>query len=67
MHCVWFCSALYFDSVFSHLQTPLSSRMGVKNLVFFFLVLSLCLDGGSAKEKGKGKGKKKGKQVFCPS
>ncbi|XP_058504977.1 glycine receptor, beta b [Solea solea] len=41
--------------------------MGFKKLVIFLLVLSLCLEGGSAKEKGTKKGKKKGKQVFCPS
>ncbi|XP_029297869.1 glycine receptor, beta b isoform X2 [Cottoperca gobio] len=41
--------------------------MGIKKLAIFLLVLSLCLEGGSAKEKGTRKGKKKGKQVFCPS
>uniref|UniRef100_A0A3B4T718 Glycine receptor, beta b n=1 Tax=Seriola dumerili TaxID=41447 RepID=A0A3B4T718_SERDU len=41
--------------------------MGIKKLVIFLLVLSLCLEGGSAKEKGTKKGKKKGKQVYCPS
>ncbi|XP_071313930.1 glycine receptor, beta b isoform X1 [Trachinotus anak] len=41
--------------------------MGVKKLVVLLLVLSLCLEGGSAKEKGTKKGKKKGKQVYCPS
>lgn len=43
------------------------TRMGVKRLVIFLLVVSLCLDGGTAKEKGTKKGKKKGKQVYCPS
>nr|XP_046262956.1 glycine receptor, beta b isoform X3 [Scatophagus argus] len=42
-------------------------RMGIKKLTIFLLVLSLCLEGGSAKEKGTKKGKKKGKQVYCPS
>ncbi|TNN29620.1 Glycine receptor subunit beta [Liparis tanakae] len=41
--------------------------MGVRKLAVFLLVLSLCLEGGWAKEKGSKKGKKKGKQVFCPS
>uniref|UniRef100_A0A4W6BRY2 Glycine receptor subunit beta n=1 Tax=Lates calcarifer TaxID=8187 RepID=A0A4W6BRY2_LATCA len=41
--------------------------MGIKKLIIFLLVLSLCLEGGSAKEKGTKKGKKKGKQVYCPS
>uniref|UniRef100_A0A3Q2Y2I9 Glycine receptor, beta b n=1 Tax=Hippocampus comes TaxID=109280 RepID=A0A3Q2Y2I9_HIPCM len=42
--------------------------MGVKKkLVFFLLVLCVCLQGASAKEKGTKKGKKKGKQVYCPS
>ncbi|XP_047190459.1 glycine receptor, beta b isoform X1 [Scophthalmus maximus] len=43
------------------------TRMAVKKLVIFLLVLSLCLEGCSAKEKRTKKGKKKGKQVFCPS
>ncbi|XP_038125039.1 glycine receptor, beta b isoform X2 [Cyprinodon tularosa] len=33
----------------------------------FLLVIFLCLEGGSAKDKGAKKGKKKGKQVYCPS
>ncbi|XP_036934087.1 glycine receptor, beta b [Acanthopagrus latus] len=41
--------------------------MGIKKLAVVLLVLSLCLEGGSAKEKGTKKGKKKGKQVYCPS
>uniref|UniRef100_A0A3B3VFH6 Glycine receptor, beta b n=1 Tax=Poecilia latipinna TaxID=48699 RepID=A0A3B3VFH6_9TELE len=41
--------------------------MVMKKLAIFLLVLSLCLEGGSAKEKGTKKGKKKGKQVYCPS
>ncbi|KAL3061008.1 glycine receptor, beta b [Trematomus bernacchii] len=41
--------------------------MGIKELAIFLLVLSLCLEGGYAKEKRTKKGKKKGKQVFCPS
>uniref|UniRef100_A0A3B5Q2N4 Glycine receptor, beta b n=2 Tax=Xiphophorus TaxID=8082 RepID=A0A3B5Q2N4_XIPMA len=41
--------------------------MAMKKLAIFLLVLSLCLEGGSAKEKGTKKGKKKGKQVYCPS
>ncbi|KAM7389092.1 hypothetical protein PAMP_023087 [Pampus punctatissimus] len=41
--------------------------MGSKKLAIFLLVLCLCLEGGSAKEKGTKKGKKKGKQVYCPS
>uniref|UniRef100_A0A3Q3W106 Uncharacterized protein n=1 Tax=Mola mola TaxID=94237 RepID=A0A3Q3W106_MOLML len=40
--------------------------MGVKKLTVFLLVLALCLEGASAKEKGAKKGKK-GKQVYCPS
>lgn len=43
------------------------ARMGIKKLVVFLLVLGLCLEEGSAKEKGAKKGKKKGKQVYCPS
>ncbi|KAF6717865.1 Glycine receptor subunit beta, partial [Oryzias melastigma] len=42
-------------------------RMAVRKIAIFLLVLCLCLDGGSAKEKGAKKGKKKGKQVYCPS
>uniref|UniRef100_A0A3B4ZN04 Glycine receptor beta n=1 Tax=Stegastes partitus TaxID=144197 RepID=A0A3B4ZN04_9TELE len=41
--------------------------MGMRKFAIFLLVLSLCVDGGSAKEKGTKKGKKKGKQVYCPS
>ncbi|PWA18609.1 hypothetical protein CCH79_00005548, partial [Gambusia affinis] len=41
--------------------------MAMKKLAIFLLVLSLCLEEGSAKEKGTKKGKKKGKQVYCPS
>uniref|UniRef100_A0A3Q3FIU0 Glycine receptor, beta b n=1 Tax=Labrus bergylta TaxID=56723 RepID=A0A3Q3FIU0_9LABR len=41
--------------------------MGIKTLAIFLLVLSLCVEGVSAKEKGTKKGKKKGKQVYCPS
>ncbi|XP_068449435.1 glycine receptor, beta b [Clinocottus analis] len=41
--------------------------MGIKKVAIFLLVLALCLEGGSAKEKGTKKGKKKGKQVYCPS
>uniref|UniRef100_A0A3P8RM97 Glycine receptor, beta b n=1 Tax=Amphiprion percula TaxID=161767 RepID=A0A3P8RM97_AMPPE len=41
--------------------------MGMRKLAIFLLVLSLCVEGGSAKEKGTKKGKKKGKQVYCPS
>lgn len=46
---------------------PTLSRMGIKKLAIVLLVLSLCLEGASAKEKGAKKGKKKGKQVYCPS
>uniref|UniRef100_A0A3Q1CWA8 Glycine receptor beta n=2 Tax=Pomacentridae TaxID=30863 RepID=A0A3Q1CWA8_AMPOC len=41
--------------------------MGMRKFAIFLLVLSLCVEGGSAKEKGTKKGKKKGKQVYCPS
>ncbi|XP_034037997.1 glycine receptor, beta b isoform X2 [Thalassophryne amazonica] len=41
--------------------------MGTMKFAVFLLVLFLCLDGGSAKEKAARKGKKKGKQVYCPS
>lgn len=41
--------------------------MGMKKIAIVLLVLSLCVEGGSAKEKGTKKGKKKGKQVYCPS
>lgn len=46
---------------------PTRTRMGIKKLAIFLLVLCLCLEGASAKEKGAKKGKKKGKQVYCPS
>lgn len=42
-------------------------RMGMKKIVVLLLLLSLCFEGASAKEKGTKKGKKKGKQVYCPS
>ncbi|KAA8588639.1 hypothetical protein FQN60_009984 [Etheostoma spectabile] len=43
------------------------TRMCIKKLAILLLVLALCVEGGSAKEKGTKKGKKKGKQVYCPS
>ncbi|XP_061832570.1 glycine receptor, beta b isoform X1 [Nerophis lumbriciformis] len=41
--------------------------MGIKRLFFFLVLLCVCLQGASAKEKGTKKGKKKGQQVYCPS
>ncbi|KAM8848285.1 glycine receptor, beta b isoform X1 [Synchiropus splendidus] len=41
--------------------------MGIKRFAVFLLVLCLCLEAATAKEKGTKKGKKKGKQVYCPS
>ncbi|MEQ2263278.1 hypothetical protein XENORESO_005531, partial [Xenotaenia resolanae] len=43
------------------------TRMEMQKFAIFLLVLSFCLEGGSAKDKGTKKGKKKGKQVYCPS
>lgn len=61
-------SALCLNGLFVFYSTgPTHTRMGIKKLAIFLLVLSLCLEGASAKEKGTKKGKKKGKQVYCPS
>jgi hypothetical protein len=41
--------------------------MGVVRLSVCLLLLLVCLEPISSREKGNKKGKKKGKQVFCPS
>lgn len=58
--------SLFKQIVFSSTGS-VHTRMGIKKFAFVLLVLCLCLEGGSAKEKGTKKGKKKGKQVYCPS
>uniref|UniRef100_A0AAV2MIK4 Uncharacterized protein n=1 Tax=Knipowitschia caucasica TaxID=637954 RepID=A0AAV2MIK4_KNICA len=65
-HCVrhsW--SYLLFILPVSEVLPP--NNMALKHVSVLLLLVLVCLDLSTAKEKGNKKGKKKGKQVYCPS